>query len=216
MSEVDRLSNSGLYPALPIADKRPSRDGSGGPPRGDKQPPTNPRRRRATAPIPQPHVLPSLSSTSTPNMIMTIDTILGIAGAALGFSGWSAALFTMRAVRGWRARCLAVESSLAAVRRELELVASISMKTGPAAQAHRTGVLGRCRSRGSGRTSRCSAILRSGHRLRPPRRRCRQAHAAVRIEPRRSGSGDATARAQKDCLSRRFVGRRSAGGPQRQ
>jgi hypothetical protein len=39
MSEVDRLSNSGLYPALPIADKRPSRDGSGGAPRGGKQPP---------------------------------------------------------------------------------------------------------------------------------------------------------------------------------
>jgi hypothetical protein len=26
MSEVDRLSNSGLYPALPIADKRSSND----------------------------------------------------------------------------------------------------------------------------------------------------------------------------------------------
>ncbi|HEY5263462.1 MAG TPA: hypothetical protein VIJ37_00605 [Steroidobacteraceae bacterium] len=39
MSEVDRLSNSGLYPALPIADRRPSREGSEGPPRGDKQPP---------------------------------------------------------------------------------------------------------------------------------------------------------------------------------
>jgi hypothetical protein len=39
MSEVDRLSNSGLYPALPIADKRPSREGSGAPPRSDKQPP---------------------------------------------------------------------------------------------------------------------------------------------------------------------------------
>jgi hypothetical protein len=42
MSEVDRLSNSGLYPALPIADKRPSRDGSRGPPRDDQQPPTKP------------------------------------------------------------------------------------------------------------------------------------------------------------------------------
>jgi hypothetical protein len=41
MSEVDRLSNSGLYPALPIADKRPSRDGSGDP-RGDKPPPDKP------------------------------------------------------------------------------------------------------------------------------------------------------------------------------
>ena len=39
MSEVDRLSNSGLYPALPIADKRPSRDGSGNLPHGDKQAP---------------------------------------------------------------------------------------------------------------------------------------------------------------------------------
>jgi hypothetical protein len=38
MSEVDRLSNSGLYPALPIADKRPSRDGSGGARRDDKPP----------------------------------------------------------------------------------------------------------------------------------------------------------------------------------
>jgi hypothetical protein len=40
MSEVDRLSNSGLYPALPIADKRPSRGGSGDP--RDKQPPDKP------------------------------------------------------------------------------------------------------------------------------------------------------------------------------
>ncbi|HMK87714.1 MAG TPA: hypothetical protein VK437_17245 [Steroidobacteraceae bacterium] len=30
MSEVDRLSNSGLYPALPIADKRGRKDGSPG------------------------------------------------------------------------------------------------------------------------------------------------------------------------------------------
>ena len=37
MSEVDRLSNSGLYPAMPIADKRPSQDGSGAPPRSDKR-----------------------------------------------------------------------------------------------------------------------------------------------------------------------------------
>jgi hypothetical protein len=42
MSEVDRLSNSGLYPALPIADKRPSRDGSGSRPRGDRQAPDKP------------------------------------------------------------------------------------------------------------------------------------------------------------------------------
>jgi hypothetical protein len=37
MSEVDRLSNSGLYPALPIPDKRPAKDGSDGAPGGDKR-----------------------------------------------------------------------------------------------------------------------------------------------------------------------------------
>lgn len=36
MSEVDRLSNSGLYPALPIADKRSRKDGSSGQPAADK------------------------------------------------------------------------------------------------------------------------------------------------------------------------------------
>jgi hypothetical protein len=38
MAEVDRLSNSGLYPALPIADKRSRKDGSGGQPPPDKSP----------------------------------------------------------------------------------------------------------------------------------------------------------------------------------
>jgi Protein of unknown function (DUF2802) len=63
-------------------------------------------------------------------MIMNINTLLSIAGAALGFSGLVSALLMIRAVRGWRARCLIVESSLAAVHRELELTASISVKTG--------------------------------------------------------------------------------------
>ena len=38
MAEVDRLSNSGLYPALPIADKRSRKEGSGGQPPPDKGP----------------------------------------------------------------------------------------------------------------------------------------------------------------------------------
>jgi hypothetical protein len=52
MSEVDRLSNSGLYPALPIADKRPSRDGSGGARRGEKQPPDKPAPQAESTPDP--------------------------------------------------------------------------------------------------------------------------------------------------------------------
>jgi|SRR5580700_8448465 hypothetical protein len=62
-------------------------------------------------------------------MNMNINTVLGAAGAALGFFGLATALFMIRAIRGWRARCLIVESSLAAVRRELDMVASLSMKT---------------------------------------------------------------------------------------
>jgi hypothetical protein len=63
-------------------------------------------------------------------MIITIDTLLGIAGAVFGFLSLTAALFMTRAIRVSRARCLAVESSLAGLRRELDLVASISMKAG--------------------------------------------------------------------------------------
>jgi Protein of unknown function (DUF2802) len=63
-------------------------------------------------------------------MIMNINTLLSIAGAALGLLGMISALFTMRAIGGWRARCLSMESSLVAARRELALVASISAKSG--------------------------------------------------------------------------------------
>jgi hypothetical protein len=38
MAEVDRLSNSGLYPALPIADRRSRKDGSAGQQPPDKNP----------------------------------------------------------------------------------------------------------------------------------------------------------------------------------
>jgi hypothetical protein len=45
MSEVDRLSNSGLYPALPIADRRSSRDG-----KESRQPADRPSGAPATKP----------------------------------------------------------------------------------------------------------------------------------------------------------------------
>lgn len=38
MSEVDRLSNSGLYPALPIADRRSSKDDKESRQRADRSP----------------------------------------------------------------------------------------------------------------------------------------------------------------------------------
>ena len=52
MSEVDRLSNPGLYPALPVADKRPSRDGSGELPQGDKEPHDKPTPHTGNGPDP--------------------------------------------------------------------------------------------------------------------------------------------------------------------
>jgi hypothetical protein len=51
MSEVDRLSNSGLYPALPIADKRSRKDGSAGESPADKRP-RNPEPKAAEVPDP--------------------------------------------------------------------------------------------------------------------------------------------------------------------
>jgi hypothetical protein len=63
-------------------------------------------------------------------MILNINGILAISGAALGSLGLVSSLIAMRAVSRWRRRCSAVESDLAAVRRELELVASISVKAG--------------------------------------------------------------------------------------
>ena len=63
-------------------------------------------------------------------MNMNINMILSIGGAALGLIGLVSALYAIRMNGIWRARCLAIESSLAAVHRELELVASISMKAG--------------------------------------------------------------------------------------
>ena len=63
-------------------------------------------------------------------MLMNISTVLGLAAATLGTLSLVSVLVTIQALQGWRTRCLALESSLTAVRRELELLASISLKTG--------------------------------------------------------------------------------------
>ena len=55
MAEVDRLSNSGLYPVLPIADKRSRKDGTGGQPPPDKSPlPAEPKAGGADGKEPPP------------------------------------------------------------------------------------------------------------------------------------------------------------------
>jgi hypothetical protein len=59
-----------------------------------------------------------------------LNTIIGIAAAGLGFCALLAVLIMSLSVRRWRARCLAVETSLAAMRREVEVLASISSRTG--------------------------------------------------------------------------------------
>jgi len=62
--------------------------------------------------------------------LLSINALLGIAGAVLALCAVLAAFITSRSNRRLTARCVAVESSVAAMRRELELLASISLKTG--------------------------------------------------------------------------------------
>ena len=61
---------------------------------------------------------------------MNVDIIVSIVGATLAVCALIAALMAMQAVRRWRAQCESLESSIGALRRELELVASISVRTG--------------------------------------------------------------------------------------
>jgi hypothetical protein len=63
-------------------------------------------------------------------MMGNINTVLDIAAVSLAICALIAAVALSLAVRRWRVRCAAVESSLAAMRRELEVAASISLRTG--------------------------------------------------------------------------------------
>jgi Protein of unknown function (DUF2802) len=62
--------------------------------------------------------------------LVSINAILGISGLLLALCAVLAAFVTSRSNRRLATRCVEVESSLAAMRRELELLASISLKTG--------------------------------------------------------------------------------------
>ena len=61
---------------------------------------------------------------------MNIQIILDTACAMLSLGALAAVSITLRSVRRWRSQCETLESSLAALRRETELVASISVRTG--------------------------------------------------------------------------------------
>ena len=63
-------------------------------------------------------------------MNLNIDSILEIAAASLAICALIAVAALSFSLRRWRIRCAAVESSLAAMRRELDVAASISLRTG--------------------------------------------------------------------------------------
>jgi hypothetical protein len=64
--------------------------------------------------------------------MISIDMTLvfSIASALFGCGAAVVAVLAARSNKHWHARCVEVEASLAAIRREMELVASISMRTG--------------------------------------------------------------------------------------
>lgn len=61
---------------------------------------------------------------------LNINTVLDVGAASLAICALIAVAALSVSLRRWRIRCAAVESSLAAMRRELEVAASISVRTG--------------------------------------------------------------------------------------
>jgi Protein of unknown function (DUF2802) len=61
---------------------------------------------------------------------LNVKTILEMAAASLAICALIGVVLLSVSMRRWRKRCAAVESSLAAMRRELEVMASISLRTG--------------------------------------------------------------------------------------
>jgi hypothetical protein len=61
---------------------------------------------------------------------MTLIVLLSVAAGCVAVGALATALMAMQAVRTLRARYASLETSFAALRRELEMVASISARTG--------------------------------------------------------------------------------------
>jgi hypothetical protein len=62
--------------------------------------------------------------------MVSVNLILEIAAASLASGALLGVAVLSVSMRRWRGRCAAVESSLAAARRELEVMSSISLRTG--------------------------------------------------------------------------------------
>jgi hypothetical protein len=64
--------------------------------------------------------------------MITIDisTVIGFCALLLSVVALGALLVLSRSLAHWRERCVALEASLPALRREVELMASISVRTG--------------------------------------------------------------------------------------
>ena len=63
-------------------------------------------------------------------MNFNVDGVLAMAAASLAACALFAAVMLSFSLRRWRKRCATLEASVAAMRRELEIMASISLRTG--------------------------------------------------------------------------------------
>jgi hypothetical protein len=70
---------------------------------------------------------------------LEISTIVSFCALLLSVVAVVALLVLTRSLAHWRERCLALESSVPALRREVELIASISVKTGRQVERIETG-----------------------------------------------------------------------------
>jgi hypothetical protein len=63
-------------------------------------------------------------------MNFSVNDVLAMAAASLATCALFAVIMLSFSLRRWRKRCAALESCVAAMRRELEVMASISLRTG--------------------------------------------------------------------------------------
>jgi septal ring factor EnvC (AmiA/AmiB activator) len=61
---------------------------------------------------------------------MNMNVVVSIAGPTLAVCAMIASLMAVKAVRRWRTQCESLEASIASLRRELDRVASICVRTG--------------------------------------------------------------------------------------